>query len=383
MLSPALRKRLLLLALIYGAWTVIAVLWATHVYIYSHSIGRMFAFRDVLFEALLDHWTWATFTPFVLYAAKRFPFTQKKLVSSIAIHLAFCTLLCWLHVTIAHFEGLYPHSKDKLWDDLTTRFASNFYSDLWMYWPLVLIWSVIDYQRRYRERDREAAKLETQLTEQRLQSLRNQLQPHFLFNTLNSIASLVHEDVEAADDMIVDLSCMLRYSLQEANAQEISLRHELELLDCYLRIQRHRFGDRLQASVRVPAELLSAAVPSLLLQPLAENAIEHGLKDVAHEGVLDIEAFAQDGTLNIRIEDNGAGIPHGNENRERIGIGNARARLRGLYGDEQSFTVANRPQGGAVVLIRIPHREYRAQTPSADRGRRAARAYSADVSAGA
>ena len=376
-----LRKRAFQLVLIYGAWTVIAILWATHVYIYSHSIGRMFSFRDVLWQALLDHWTWATLTPFVLYLAMRFPITRDRLYSRVVLHLLFSTAFCWIHVIVAHFLHLYPHEKDRLLDDVTTRFASNFYSDLWMYWPLVLIWNLIDYQQRYRERDRQAAHLETQLTEQRLQSLRNQLQPHFLFNTLNTIASLVHEDVDAADDMIVDLSCMLRSSLQEGNANEISLRNELELLDCYLRIQRHRFGDRLQASVRVPADLLSAAVPSLLLQPLAENAIEHGLKDVAHEGVLTVEAFLSEGTLNIRIEDNGAGFPHEHETRERIGIGNARARLRGLYGDEQSLTIANRPEGGAVILIRIPHRQYHPPPQSLDRGRRTARAHPIDVAA--
>ncbi|MBV9670602.1 MAG: histidine kinase [Acidobacteriales bacterium] len=382
-LTPLLlfRRRITLLAIIFASWTLLATLWATHVYMYAHSIGRMVSFRSLLHDALLDYWIWACLTPFVLFLAKTFAFRRSDLISRIVLHLAFCVAFCWIHVTAAHFLHLSPHGKDGLIDDLTTRFASNFYSDLWMYWPLVLIWNLIDFQRRYGERDRHAAMLETQLSEQRLQALRNQLQPHFLFNTLNSVASLMHSDVAAADDMVVDLSTLLRYSLREGNAQEIPLRDELELLDCYLRIQRHRFRDRLKTSVTVPTDLLDAAVPSLLLQPLAENAIEHGLKDMEDMGTLSIEVFLIDDTLNLRIEDNGVGFHYGSQSSERIGIGNARARLRGLYGDRQSFTTANRPEGGAVVLIRLPYRQLPTQAPGPDSGRRTARPQSPEISA--
>jgi LytS/YehU family sensor histidine kinase len=167
---------------------------------------------------------------------------------------------------------------------LWLRFIASLYDSLWMYWPAVVIWSLIDYYQRYREREMRAALLKEQLRGAELQVLRSQLHPHFLFNTLNSVASLMHEDVQAADDMLGDLSSLLRVYLTSNDEQEVRLRQEIQLLDTYIRIQTRRFEGRLSSQLDVPAELLDAAIPSLLLQPLVENSILHGIAQRPSQG---------------------------------------------------------------------------------------------------
>lgn len=379
-LAAQVRRRSAQALLIVGCWSAIALLWALHVYLYQLSMGAHESFLSVLGNSIADHWIWAALTPLVLLLARTFPFHRNNLATRIPIHVALCVLMSWTHVTAAHLLRIPPHASDTMFGDITVRFANTFYSDLWMYFPLVLVWNLIEYKRRYRERDREAAQLAGQLTQTQLQMLRNQLQPHFLFNTLNAVASLMHEDVDAADDMVVDLSCMLRYCLQEANEQEISLKHEMELLECYLRIQKHRFRHRLQTSIQAPTQLWQAKVPSLLLQPLVENAIEHGIAPLEREGRVAISVVEHSGSLLIRIEDNGIGFD--SAGGERIGMGNSRARLHALYGDAQSLVVHSSPGMGTSISITLPLKlggAYDAQ--NADRGRRTARTHPAALAA--
>jgi sensor histidine kinase YesM len=221
-----------------------------------------------------------------------------------------------------------------------------------MYWPIVLIWNAYEYYQRYLERDSRAAQLEAQLTRAELEALRNQLHPHFLFNTLNSIASLMHEDLQGADDMIADLSYMLRAYLKDTDMQEISLRQELDLLETYLRIQMRRFEDRLSYELDVAETLYNAAVPTLLLQPFVENAILHGIAPKNTPGRVVVSARQSGVHLVLTVSDDGVGFTPGE--CEGIGVSNSRSRLKQLYGEDQSVELVSAPGQGTRVTVKLP-----------------------------
>ena len=245
-------------------------------------------------------------------------------------------------------------SATKDWQGYTfrLRFLTDFYSDVWMYFPLVWLQNLRDYYRQFREREVTAARLEAQLTRSQLELLRNQLRPHFLFNALNSVSALMAEDAQAAEDMLADLSYMLRESLRGSANQEISLRQELDLLTAYMRIQHRRFEDRLEINTDVEPACLEAQTPSFLLQPLVENAIRHGIAPLSRIGRIEIAAGHLDGHLVLRVTDNGSGLAP--DFKEGIGLSNTRQRLAQLYGPGQSLQVRNNTDQGVTVRISIP-----------------------------
>ena len=350
-----LRRALTKLAMIFAGWTLLALLWAGSIAISRASVGAPTHFVHTLRLCLLDYWIWAALTPIIFFLAKRFPFKRESWPRATAIHFVFYLILTMAHEVLGQWVGLPADVPDSFHGSvLWLRFISSLYNDLWMYWPAVVVWSLLDYYRRYREGDMRATRLKEQLTRAELQALRNQLHPHFLFNSLNSVASLMHEDVDAADDMLGDLSHLLRVYLTENDAQEIALRQEIGLLETYIRIQKRRFEDRLTSFVDVPEELLDAAVPALLLQPLVENSIIHGIAPRSLPGQIRVTARRKDGTLNLEVADDGLGLPE--HYTERIGLSNSRARLRQLFADSYSFEMMSGRQGGVVVTIGIPLR---------------------------
>jgi two-component system LytT family sensor kinase len=215
----------------------------------------------------------------------------------------------------------------------------------------------------YYDRGRERDQLAARLADARLQLLSMQLQPHFLFNTLNTIAELVHGDADVADRMITGLSDLLRRTLELGPTQEIPLAAELDLLQCYLDIQHARFGDRLRVDIDVDGDARDAAVPVLLLQPLVENAIRHGLAESLAAGRIEIAASRRDHRLIIAVSNDGAATsPRAHENGaglERIGLGNTRSRLDALYGADQRLDLVVTPNQGARVTLDIPFRPAR------------------------
>jgi two-component system LytT family sensor kinase len=214
----------------------------------------------------------------------------------------------------------------------------------------------------YYRRSREHEQLEARLAETRLQLLSMQLQPHFLFNTLNTIAELVHDDPDRADYMIAGLSDLLRRALDLGTAQEIPLEAELDLLSRYLDIQKARFGERLQVRTAIDDGARDAVVPVLLLQPLVENAIRHGLAERLAAGRIDIAISRAGAMLLISVTDDGPGAARNAAGqKERLGLGNTRARLDALYGSDHRLELTNAPDRGARVLLEIP---YRAATAS-------------------
>jgi len=213
------------------------------------------------------------------------------------------------------------------------------------------------YHRHLRERDRFEAELEAKLTRARLDALRMQVNPHFLFNALNTIAALVHEQPEAADRMITQLGELLRVSLDNTDAQEISLERELGIVQRYLELEHARFGERLRVQVQADDGVTRALVPSLVLQPLVENAVRHGVE--AREAGAEIQVTARrvGSDLELIVRDNGPGLPQADQGRLREGIGltNTRSRLEHLYGAQQRLDLAPAPGGGLEGRLRIPY----------------------------
>nr|WP_274622418.1 histidine kinase [Myxococcus fulvus] len=212
-----------------------------------------------------------------------------------------------------------------------------------------------------REEAVRASQLEAQLAQAQLQLLRSQLQPHFLFNTLHAISALMHRDVESADRMVGQLSELLRASLERDGRHEVPLSEELELLSPYLDIERTRFSDRLQVDVDVAEDARDALVPSLLLQPLVENAIRHGIAPRRGPGKVWVRVRRAGARLAVEVEDDGVGPPAGRtELEEGIGLGATRARLERLHGAEQSVTWKARAPSGFLLSLSLPYRRTRA-----------------------
>jgi LytS/YehU family sensor histidine kinase len=227
----------------------------------------------------------------------------------------------------------------------------------------------IHYAREFRDRDLSASRLKEQLAQAQLQVLRMQLHPHFLFNTLNTISALIHKDVAAADRMLALLGDLLRDSFEKIGAHEVSLKQEIDFLDRYLEIERTRFQDRLIIEKSIDPGSLDARVPNLILQPLVENAIRHGISRRAGIGHVELSAQRDNGMLAISIRDNGPGLPQEEQisGRGGIGLANSQARLEQLYGRDHRFELRNRPGGGLEVVLAFPFKPM-SDAPKRDEG---------------
>jgi sensor histidine kinase YesM len=232
----------------------------------------------------------------------------------------------------------------------------NFDWEMMTYWAVVGLSHALSYHREAQSRELRASQLETRLVEAQLQALQRQLQPHFLFNTLNTISALMHRDVEAADAMIARLSDLLRMSLDMVGVQEVSLKDELDFLSKYLEIERTRFRDRLTVVFDVQPDTFDALVPNLLLQPLVENAIKHGVGPRPAPGTITIRSRRVGGLLELNVQDDGVGLSAArlSDFNRGIGLSNTRSRLEHLYGTLHRFEFRQPPQGGLLVLIEIP-----------------------------
>jgi LytS/YehU family sensor histidine kinase len=222
---------------------------------------------------------------------------------------------------------------------------------------IVLLYYLLDYYRKYREREVRAAELESELAKAELRALQVQLQPHFLFNTLHAIGVLMHTEPETAHRMLAQLSDLLRGSLDELARPEIPLRQELSFVEKYLEIQRIRFRDRLDVRYRISPEARNALVPNLILQPLVENAIEHGIAPFGEAGVIEIRADRKDASLEVTVHNNGRPMTvPGSGFGNGIGLTNTRRRLERLYGPEHRLELRNTAGGGVEAIFVVPYR---------------------------
>lgn len=250
-------------------------------------------------------------------------------------------------------------SPEFFWPRFLQRIPGSFGSDLLIYSGVVGICYAFDYYRKYREREIVTTRLEAQLAQAQLDTLRMQLHPHFLFNTLNSIVGLVRDNKNhAAVNMLVGLSDLLRHALEHSSRHEVELREELNFVKLYLSIQEMRFSDRLHIEFDIDPATAKALVPNLILQPLTENALRHGFGRSVASGVVGITSSAKDDQLRLTVYDNGAGLPDNWQLNGSAGIGlaNTSARLQQLYDDNHQFDIRNRDGGGVEVVIVMPFR---------------------------
>jgi LytS/YehU family sensor histidine kinase len=225
------------------------------------------------------------------------------------------------------------------------------------YWAMIGVSHAVDYYGKYRDGQLRAAQLESGLARARLQLLKTQLQPHFLFNTLNAISALVHVDVESADRTLARLGDLLRLALEDFTVQEAPLARELEIARSYLEIEQARLGQRLRIEWDIAPDSCDALVPTFLLQPLIENAIHHGIAPRIGPGCVLIRARRLGSELHLEVLDDGLGLSSAGKNGTGLGLANTRARLLHLYGTSQRLEVGNNPQGGCVAKIVLPFRE--------------------------
>src|ERR1700728_1040318 len=323
-----------------------------------HNWGRLF------FTLLISWLPWMLATPFVLRLSQRYPPSQWRHASTWVTHLAACAAIgvvdaAWraLWEELLNPWALTPRPNPFL--ELTWQKCTNGLLSYVILYSLILL---VDHIRRSREQlalqHAETARLNEQLSKAQLNALRRQIEPHFLFNTLNAIAGLVREERnDAAVSMIAELSDFLRRVLQDSDRQQVPLAEELEFTQKYLDIQKARFADRLQFSVDIPTELLSAQVPSLILQPMVENAVKHGIAQRVDGGAIRIAASRLNGTLTLRVYNDGPSLPTGWEtSRSGIGISNARTRLRSLYGEAFELSLRNQRPSGVEASVSVPFR---------------------------
>jgi two-component system LytT family sensor kinase len=307
------------------------------------------------------------FLPVVVYLAERWPLDQGRWPRSLLRHLGATLFLVLLHQLLAAriLSWLQPNPPIHLvafWIKLVTfRLAV----DALVYWVIVGGVHADRAAREAREREQAAARLEASLSEARLAALREQLQPHFLFNSLNAVSTLaLRGEPDAVTQALSTLSELLRITLETHRTQELPLAEELAFLDRYLELQQLRFGDRLTVVRRIADEALDAAVPAMLTQPLVENALRHGIECEPGAGRVEIRAGLQGNQLVLEVRDSGPGFLAPGRVHEGIGLANTRARLAGLYGVAARLECGDAPGGGGQVRITLPYRPVPMPTPA-------------------
>lgn len=347
--------------IIIAAWTLFGLFMTAQVYFVSQRFGEGISWQQALFSELVYAYIWAGLTPLVLRLGQRFRFEQGQLVKSLAVHIPAGILIAVLHKAGHGLAMIYYHMQTAgasfTWDAWLQRMMTFLDYGILLYWMILAIAYLFEYYRRFQEKAMRAAQLEGQLAQAQLQALRMQLNPHFLFNTLNAISVLIQKDPDLARQMLGRLSELLRLALDNAGSTFVSLREELDFLDRYLQIERMRFGERLTVQMNIAEPALSAQVPSLILQPLIENAIRHGVNEQRGPAVLRISAQPNNGKLYLEVRDNGRGLASASTGRAGIGLSNTRARLHQLYGQNFRFEISNAAAGGALAALEIPFAE--------------------------
>ena len=353
------------LRVIFGVATALGFFSAFAAFYFVSTFTDKPASFGLLLTLNLGYWySWAALTPAILCLTRRFPLDRASWKTAIPVHIAGVVMATSLHVVlsvalrIATYYAI-GESLDTWLHEAQEMLFLNFDWEMMTYWTIVGVGMAMKYMLEARARELNAAQLETRLVEARLHTLQRQMQPHFLFNTLNTISALMHRDVEAADAMIARLSDLLRMSLHRVGVQEVTLKEELDFLSKYLEIEQTRFRDRLTVVFDVQADTLDALVPNLLLQPLVENAIKHGLGPRPTPGQVAVRARINGAMLELDVQDNGVGLSAARltDFNRGVGLSNTRSRLDHLYGSLHRFEFRQPAEGGLLVCIAIPMAE--------------------------
>ena len=313
----------------------------------------------ILLALNITYWyAWAVLVPGMLWMARRYRFGRHTWKRAAAMHVGGVVVftlahaVLWVTCRVLIMEA-FAGREVSWWTYFQELFFKNFDWEMMTYWAVIGLSHALDFHRESQERELTAAQLRTRLAEANLQALQRQLHPHFLFNTLNTISALMHRDTEAADAMLERLGDLLRLTLDRVGTQHVSLKDELDFLRKYLEIEKTRFGERLQVHIEVDLDTLDAAVPNLVLQPLVENALRHGIGPKIGGGRVDIIARRDGQDLWLEVRDNGVGLTS-DAFHKGVGLTNTRSRLEHLYGDRYRFECHTPPGGGLLVTVIIP-----------------------------
>jgi two-component system, LytTR family, sensor kinase len=349
--------------LVLGFWTLIVLAYSTRTEMRAGSYTWVpMSWYDSITLAATQWYPWGLLSIAIYWVNRKLPFRPNAMLRRLLVHvplsLVFGVAYTYLNFVVA---GLMHAPTESSWVGATvfeTLTRVTYRQGTFVYWAIVAICMALDYQSDLKDQEIRGAELERLLAEARLATLRTQLDPHFLFNALNSISAYVESAPRDARLMIEQLGDLLRLSLEQADEQEIPLERELAFVDRYIQLQLVRFADRLSVRVDVKPDVMAAAVPTFLLQPLVENAIRHGVANLT-DGVIQMSARRDGERLHVRVQDNGPGLPPGwtFDSHARIGLGNTRARLEQLYGKgHYTLDIDSAGGHGTRVAVTIPYR---------------------------
>jgi signal transduction histidine kinase len=357
--SPRAKK---LAAVAFLAATAMGLMWSLVLYFGLRGVGRPLTVAESL-SGFGDWYLWVMISPLIVWVARRLPLDTERPWPRLWLHLvlgivvalielaAFTAYSTWYNLVVLGYPSL-PSFADR-YIETTARWLPFAFL---MYVVIVAAVHAIEYHRRYRQRELATAILEAQLTRAKMEALEMQLHPHFLFNTLNTIATAARErEADRAADMIVGLAELLRMALDHSGEQEVPLEEELDFIRRYLELERERFGSRLQVEFQVSAEARTALVPVMVLQPLVENAMQHAVAPRARGGRIEISARRAADILLLGVTDDGPGIPpQTQESPSGVGLSNTRSRLDVLYGGGASLDLGRSAAGGLAVTVSLP-----------------------------
>jgi len=347
-------------SVVFIAATLLALFSSVIAWRFTIAMGREASYWRTLVVLNTSYWyLWALFTPAIIWLSQHFRFERQGLWRAILVHVPSVVIFSLTHIlTMSGVQWWVWRAQGKSfpwWAEAQKSALLNFDWEMMTYWTIVGLSHAVLYYRESRDRAVRTAQLETRLVEAQLKALQQQLHPHFLFNTLHAISALMHRDVEAADRTLTRLSDLLRLTLEHIGQPEIPLQSELDFLAKYLQIEQTRFADRLVVRFDVQPETLDTMVPNLILQPLVENAIKHGVAKKSGPGHIDISARREGDKLRMEVRDDGVGLSEDalTALQKGIGVSTTRARLQHLFGADYRFEF-HRQSSGLSIIVSIP-----------------------------
>jgi two-component system, LytTR family, sensor kinase len=356
--SESMKNRWLRIAATAAGWAFLGLVLSLEIYFNQKAEMSWADFSGVAIPQFGRAAMWACLAPFILMLRAKMPLSSGHWVGGILFHIAFSfVVMATFYLGRIEAYSIFFPMESSFWYTARTSFYGHNLVDMAYYWAVLAFGYGGELQRRFKNEEIRAAQLESRLIEAELKALREQLKPHFLFNTLNTVAVLVRDGKnEMAVTLLARLGSLLRMSLDGNHKNETTLRVEMDFLERYVEIQKARFSDRLTVSIAVEEAALSVPVPWLLLQPIVENAILHGVAPKSGPGLVEILGRVENGSLHLEVRDDGLGLPDNRRVVEGTGLANTRERLSKIYGDKSQMTLRSRPTGGISVQIVLPSR---------------------------
>jgi two-component system, LytTR family, sensor kinase len=357
-----MHNRWLKLAVVFAGWVFLGFILSLEVYFNTRVHMREGAvdFLEVALPQFGRALMWAAMAPLILRMREKLPLSRGHWAGGVGFHLAmsFVVMAVYYLGRMVAYMLFWEEMSGEFWPTAWSNFYGRNIIDMAYYWAVLGFGYSLEIYRRFKNEELKAAQLEARLIETELKALREQMRPHFLFNTLNTIAVLVREKKnDDAVNLIARLSSLLRMSLDNTRVHEVTVRQEVDFLERYLEIQKARFSDRLMVGIEVEPAAMDVRIPNLLLQPLVENAILHGIAPKAGPGRVDVLGSVKEGRLHLEVRDDGPGLFNGAARaKEGIGLSNTRERIAKIYGAQGHLSLRSEPGRGVTVQIVLPCR---------------------------